>query len=148
MTTGNKIKEARKKAKLSQKELGIKLGVSQAMIGQYESGKRKPKLETLDKIANALNVDVWDFYDGYELDESLPYGSRQSSALLNYLDSLGYEFIDGADYDSSFNEVGMIHIKNENVDIPLTMEEFEELESSIEDNISLVVYRLRKEKNI
>ncbi len=40
MIIGEKIKDARKKAKLSQKELGMKLGVSQAMIAQYESGKR------------------------------------------------------------------------------------------------------------
>lgn len=58
MTTGEKIKEARKKAKLSQKELGTRLGVSQAMIGQYESGKRNPKPETLKKIADALEVPI------------------------------------------------------------------------------------------
>lgn len=56
MTTGERIQEARKKAKLSQKELGERLGVSASMIGQYENNLRNPKLETMFKISTALNV--------------------------------------------------------------------------------------------
>lgn len=57
MTVGERIQKARKAAKLSQKELGEKLGVSASMIGQYENNLRNPKTETLFKIADALNVD-------------------------------------------------------------------------------------------
>lgn len=67
MTIGERIKAARKKAGLTQKELGDKLGVSYQMIGQYENDSRKPKLETLEKIANALQIDAWVLYDGYIL---------------------------------------------------------------------------------
>lgn len=67
---GEKIRQERKKTNLSQKELGEKLGVSQAMIGQYENGKRQPKLETLGRIAAALGVDVWELYEDYELPEN------------------------------------------------------------------------------
>lgn len=56
MNIGEKIKELRKRAELSQKELGERLNVSQAMIAQYENGKRIPKIETLEKIADALNI--------------------------------------------------------------------------------------------
>lgn len=148
MTTGEKIKEARKKAGLSQKELGDKLGVSQAMIGQYETGKRKPKLETLDKIAEALSVDVWDFYAEYELEENPLNKSKQLSSLFKYLDTLGYEFVDGAYYNAPLDEIGMLHIKDENLDIPLTQEDFDKLEHSIKDDVTTEIYRLRKEKNI
>ena len=58
MTTGQLIRIARKKAKLSQRELGEKLGVSGSMIGQYENNLRNPKRETLEKIAAALNVSI------------------------------------------------------------------------------------------
>lgn len=44
----------------SQKELGEILGVSGAMIGQYETGQRKPRLDTLQRIAAALGVDWMD----------------------------------------------------------------------------------------
>ncbi len=58
MTIGERIRDCRKKAGLSQKELGKKLNVSQQHIAQYESEKRMPKLETLQKIASALEVDI------------------------------------------------------------------------------------------
>lgn len=58
MTIGEGIKEARKNKGLSQQELGDMLGVSQAMIAQYENGKRVPKIETLERIANALGGTV------------------------------------------------------------------------------------------
>ncbi len=60
MTVGEKIKSIRKLKKISQQELGNMLGVSQAMIAQYENGKRIPKIETLIKIAEALECEVSD----------------------------------------------------------------------------------------
>ena len=56
MNFGDKLKEERKKKGMSQKELGQKLGVSQAMIAQYEKGDRTPKIETINKIAQALDI--------------------------------------------------------------------------------------------
>lgn len=58
MQTSEKIKQARKKAGLTQGELAQKLGVSQAMISAYEKGLRNPKWETIRSIANALGVSV------------------------------------------------------------------------------------------
>ena len=57
MTIGERIKASRKGKGLSQKELGKVLGVSGAMIGQYETGQRKPRLDTLQRIAAALGVE-------------------------------------------------------------------------------------------
>ena len=56
MTTGQRIQQARKKAGLSQKQLGGKLGLSASMIGQWENDLRNPKMETLERIADALGV--------------------------------------------------------------------------------------------
>ena len=58
MTTGQRIKEARKNAGMTQKELGEKLGVSFQGIAQWENDLRKPKLESLQKIATALDVPI------------------------------------------------------------------------------------------
>lgn len=148
MTTAEKIKKARKEAGLTQAKLAEKLNTTQQNLAQYESGKRKPKLETLDKIADALSIDVWYFYDGYELEANPLDESKQLSSFLNYLNTLGYEFIDGAYYDTSTDEIGMLHIKNENIDIPLSQNEFNALEKSIKDDVILEIYRIRKEKNI
>lgn len=69
MTTGQRIKEARKRAGVTQVELGALLGVSGSMIAQYETDKRNPKQETIQRIADALNVSVsslngWDIAQG------------------------------------------------------------------------------------
>lgn len=63
MNVGEQIKKYRLDAKISQKQLGAKLGVSQQQIAQYENGTRQPKLETIAKIANALDTDIVRFLD-------------------------------------------------------------------------------------
>ncbi len=55
---GKNIKEARKKAGLTQKELAEASGVAKITIQQYEAGKRQPRLEQLMKIAEALKIRV------------------------------------------------------------------------------------------
>ena len=58
MTVGNRIKNARKTANMTQKELAEKLGISYVNISQYENGSRNPKLDQIEKIAAALGVGV------------------------------------------------------------------------------------------
>lgn len=60
MTTAEKIRLARKNVGFTQKDLGERLGVSAAMIAQYENGSRSPKIETLHRLATALGVCVSD----------------------------------------------------------------------------------------
>ena len=60
MTIAERIKTARKAAGLTQNELGERMSVSGAAIGQYESGKRVPKVDTLQRIANALDIPITD----------------------------------------------------------------------------------------
>jgi Predicted transcriptional regulator with C-terminal CBS domains len=55
-TIGKNIRKLRKAKNITQKELGRLIGVSESQIGQYEKGYRNPKLETLKKIARALEV--------------------------------------------------------------------------------------------
>ena len=58
MTTGQRIQAARKAAGLTQKELGERIGVTFQGVAQWENNLRKPKFETLQRIADALNVKV------------------------------------------------------------------------------------------
>ena len=60
MNTGQKIRDLRKKHGITQKALADKLGTSPQNLAQYESGKRHPKIETLQKIADALDIPVSD----------------------------------------------------------------------------------------
>ena len=63
MTIGDTLKQARLNAGLTQKQLGEKCGMADSAIRKYESGKIKPKIETLKKIAAALNVSAIDLAD-------------------------------------------------------------------------------------
>lgn len=60
MAISNAIRQVRIKAGLSQSQLAEKIGVKQKDISRWETGARKPKLETLQKIANACNANIID----------------------------------------------------------------------------------------
>ena len=60
---GLKIKNARSNAHVTQAELAHRLGVTAQSISQYERGVKIPKVETLEKIANALGIKISCFYN-------------------------------------------------------------------------------------
>lgn len=53
---GNKVREARKKAGLTQLQLANKIFVSESYIALIEKNKRNPSTIVLSKIAEALNL--------------------------------------------------------------------------------------------
>lgn len=52
----DRLKELRIENKYSQIELGKKIGASNVTISQYESGTRKPDIDTINELANFFNV--------------------------------------------------------------------------------------------
>jgi len=52
------IRRIRKKRGLTQKQLGELCGIDEANIRKYESGKQNPKIETIEKIAGALQCSM------------------------------------------------------------------------------------------
>lgn len=81
MATGEKIAKARKEAKLTQKELGEKLGVTAQSVAQWENNLRNPKFETLAKIADALQIPVYELM-GYSLKHDTPENRAIADAGL------------------------------------------------------------------
>ena len=77
MTTGEQIKNIRQQKKLSQKKLGKLLGVSQQMIGQWESASANLTIETIQKIAAALEVSLFDLIDKEEFDNAIHIKVRE-----------------------------------------------------------------------
>lgn len=63
MPTGTKIKEIRKQKGLTQKQLGDLCGMADSAIRRYENGNANPKIETLQKIADALGCDILDLME-------------------------------------------------------------------------------------
>lgn len=56
MILGSNIKNLRKQAGFSQKELAAMIGQTPTSIMHYEKGDREPSLEIIENIATALNV--------------------------------------------------------------------------------------------
>nr|DAN39325.1 MAG TPA: Repressor protein CI [Caudoviricetes sp.] len=60
--TANKIKEYRKLKRMTQKELGEKIGVKHNTVSGYENGTNEPEQDILFKIAAALDVSINDLF--------------------------------------------------------------------------------------
>ncbi|GAB6012495.1 helix-turn-helix domain-containing protein [Viscerimonas tarda] len=56
--TGKVIEDVRKKARITQAELGRRIGSDRAYISRIESGKIEPKVSTFYRIMNAIGVKV------------------------------------------------------------------------------------------
>ena len=56
--TGDMIRKCRTEKGLTQKKLGELCGIADSNIRKYESGNQNPKKETLQKIADALDIPV------------------------------------------------------------------------------------------
>lgn len=100
-TFAERVKEARKKAGLSQAELAEKLGVGQNTVSNYENATGEkgsaPKLETAARIADVLNVSL-DWLVGRDNAESK--ADITGKEFLNHLIAL----LKNPRYDSFLNE--------------------------------------------
>lgn len=63
-TFGKRIALVRKSKGLTQKQLAERVGITVVAIAYIETGKRWPRLGTLNKIAKILKVDVRDLFKG------------------------------------------------------------------------------------
>ena len=95
MNIGENIRRARKNAGLTQKELGEKLGISAAAVGQFEKKNSNLQNSTVQKIAAVLEISPLSLYDQgpaqNQLQRTLTYAehlSSRESRLLAYFHML------------------------------------------------------------
>ena len=60
---GKRIKELRNKLGISQEELAFRSEIHHTYIASLEVGKRNVSIETLEKVVNALEVSLSEFFD-------------------------------------------------------------------------------------
>ena len=82
MNIGDNMRNIRKQKSMTLQQLADILGCSQQNISKYESGKRTPKLKTVQKIADALNVNVNDLLEN-PLDDSPVYKAYKNTDSLD-----------------------------------------------------------------
>lgn len=64
---GKKVRQERKKLRLSQEELGFRANLHRTYIGMIERGEKNITLTNINKLAKALNMDIkklMDFKNG------------------------------------------------------------------------------------
>jgi transcriptional regulator with XRE-family HTH domain len=61
---GRNLARCRKRAGLSQEELGYRAGLHRTEIGLLERGERTPRADTIVKLAGAVSVPVSDLFAG------------------------------------------------------------------------------------
>lgn len=66
---GNRIREERRRRRMSQKELGEKIGVKHNTISQYENATNSPDQDALFKIARAFSLKVDDLFPPMEIED-------------------------------------------------------------------------------
>ncbi len=57
---GRRIREIRMSKGFTQEKLGSKADISYKFVGEIERGMQNPSFDTLEKIANALDVELFD----------------------------------------------------------------------------------------
>ena len=60
---GKRIKELRNKLGISQEELAFRSEIHRTYIASLEVGKRNISIETLEKVVNALEVSLSEFFN-------------------------------------------------------------------------------------
>ncbi len=83
MIIGDRLRALREEKKLSQGDIENRTGLLRCYISRVENGHTVPAIETLEKMARALEVPLYQlFYDGQEPPE-LPYlPSRKTAAEI------------------------------------------------------------------
>ena len=79
-TLGKKIKQARSEFDLTQADLALRVGISPQLISAFESGRIKPDLKYIEKIAQFTHKPVY-YFTGQRVVEALTRVDRMMQEL-------------------------------------------------------------------
>jgi|SRR5699024_1024761 len=66
MDLGTRLKNIRKRKKMSQQDLANQVGLDRLTITKIETNRIKPSINTLERICSVLNVSLAQFFSGTE----------------------------------------------------------------------------------
>ena len=100
MTLGERLKQLRKEAGLTQEELAKKVGLKKQNISRYENSHVEPNIRTAKRIADALGVSIEEMAVGVSLPSPsapapVPLSPDESQLVEDYrgLPPPGQEYI-------------------------------------------------------
>ena len=162
---GENIKRLRSEKGLTQKALADLLGTSQQNLAQYEKDKRKPKFDTIRKLAEALQVDYKDIDENSEVFVTFKPpsidivklfagsgGLKIDDADLNdflqehidYYKNIVFEWADSRDYEYKETSDAIYIFKNDK-SIKFTEQDVDLLQDFIDNYLDVQLERKIKE---
>lgn len=112
MTVGERIRKARKDSGLTQNQLAAKLSISYVNISQLERGERSPSVDTLQKIADALDIPVG------ELLGTIPQPDREYERVCDTLNDAGISIRDAKYNDGSGPDGDLFYVWHTDAEVP------------------------------
>ena len=88
MVIGDRLKQLRELKKMSQGDIEYKTGLLRCYISRVENGHTVPSLETLAKIAEAMEISLADFFPGSDT-----AGDRETRKMLGELSEEEIRFL-------------------------------------------------------
>ncbi|PWW02499.1 helix-turn-helix protein [Paenibacillus cellulosilyticus] len=85
---GKRIREIRKAKGLSQEKLGEECGFTFSYIGGIERAENNVSIRNLEKIANALNVELYEFFIDLRSERKLAAKAKQVDEIEELLINL------------------------------------------------------------
>lgn len=62
-TLGKRIRHLRKQAGMSQEQLALTAEMAPSFVGEIERGAKKPSIESIEKLSNALEISVSELFN-------------------------------------------------------------------------------------
>jgi transcriptional regulator with XRE-family HTH domain len=146
MKLGDRIREYRKQAGLTQKQLGEKLGVSNVNIGQYERGLRNPKLPQLKRIADALDI-PFDLLVSDKVNELVDAGKEIDPGVLDIFTQTEFEEkLAHIHYSLMFDNAAFTCYTADNQSFPITKEEIRLIDRQVDQYLKFLLSELMQRK--
>lgn len=146
MSTGEQIRMLRIQKGLTQRDLSIRTGINEANISKYERDKQNLRLETLERIATALDVHPaeilgHDYWDAKQ--PNIGAQVKHLEAFEAYLVSIGY----AVNYQAAGDEEIIITVKKFGREHDFTSAEFQAFQAEIEQSVEYQLWKKnRKDK--
>lgn len=121
MNTAERLRLARKRKGLTQKQVADRCGIADSAVRKYESGKVRPKMDRLCKLAEALDVSVTELLDLPPEDKEQGFNSSYGSVNVDRLQKM---------YIRACEDVDKARLNNDPAE---TVTAFEDIRDALKD---------------
>lgn len=134
---GKNVTKYREALSISQRELARRVGISGQMVSKIENDLTNPSMETLNKIAIALNCTIYDLtLDTEELQKDVTVLESEEH-IIELAENCGFTLKKEYDDDGDGEYLRYVYISFNDKEFKLRGNEFHDLSKRILDSITI-----------